>query len=183
MRRWSDRPVRSGELSNALYAQQVRSTYAHLPLTLSISMLNSVLVAFVLLSAASEYKILIWVGLVAGLSVLRFALWHAYRRHDVGLSRKPWAVYLSTAGALASGILWGASAFLFSPLDESHLLFLALIIAGMCAGAATVHAAHFPSVVAFIIPALVPLATSFLIQGSRLQIVSGTMAGIFGVSL
>jgi signal transduction histidine kinase len=154
-----------------------------LPLTLSVSVLNGALVGFVLLSAVSETRILIWTGLVVGLSALRLALWYTYRRTDVELCRTQWGTYLPACGALASGILWGSSAFLFSPLDESHLLFLTLVIAGMCAGAATVHAAHFPSVVAFILPAIVPLAVTFLMQGSRLQIVSGVMAGVFGVSL
>jgi signal transduction histidine kinase len=53
----------------------------------------------------------------------------------------------------------------------------------MCAGAATVHAAHFPSVVAFIVPAILPLTAYFLMQGDRPQIASGVMAGVFGTSL
>jgi signal transduction histidine kinase len=68
-------------------------------------------------------------------------------------------------------------------LDVSHVLFLALVIAGMCAGAATVHAAHFPSVIAFILPATVPLTATFLMQDNKLLIVSGIMASVFGVSL
>ena len=81
------------------------------------------------------------------------------------------------------GTLWGSSTILFLPLDEPNLLFLALVISGMCAGAATVHAAHFPSVVAFIFPAILPLAVDFFVQGSRLQIVSGIMACVFAISL
>jgi hypothetical protein len=55
--------------------------------------------------------------------------------------------------------------------------FLALVIAGMCAGAATVHAAHFPSVIAFILPSILPLTTNLLLENSRLHIASGVMAG------
>jgi signal transduction histidine kinase len=175
--------VRSGRIGDAVYAHQVRSTFAHLPLTLAVSVLNSALVGFVLISIVSGWRILIWISLVVGLSAVRLASWHVYRRFDGEARHQPWMVYAPTAGAFASGILWGSSAFLFSPLDESHLLFLTLVIAGMCAGAATVHAAHFPSVVAFIVPALVPLTANFLMQGNRLQIVTGIMAGVFGVSL
>jgi signal transduction histidine kinase len=71
----------------------------------------------------------------------------------------------------------------FSPLDGLHLLFVALVIAGMCAGAATVHAAYFPSVVTFILPAIAPLAAIFFIQGNQLQVVSGLMTCVFGMSL
>jgi signal transduction histidine kinase len=110
-------------------------------------------------------------------------LWYAHRRTDVDLWDNPWWARLGISGVLASGVLWGCVTFVFSPLDESHLLFTALVISGMCAGAATVHAAHFPSVVAFIIPAIAPLAANFFIQGNRLHIVAGFMACIFGISL
>ena len=174
--------MRSGKLSDALYAEQVRTTYAHLPLTLSVSVLNSILVGFVLNSVVSQSRILIWVGLVVGLSALRLATWRAYMRRKDLWHRSRWTQF-STAGALASGILWGASTFVFLPLDVSHVLFLALVIAGMCAGAATVHAAHFPSVIAFILPATVPLIVNLLMQDNKLQVASGIMAGVFGVSL
>jgi signal transduction histidine kinase len=175
--------VRSGKLSDAVYAEQVRTTYAHLPLTLSVSVLNSVLVGFVLRSVTSGSRILIWLGLVAGLSALRLASLRAFIRRDTGSRSRAYWTHFLTAGALASGILWGCGIFLFSPLDDSHVLFLALIIAGMCAGAATVHAAHFPSVAAFIVPAILPLTANFLVQGNELQIALGIMASVFGVSL
>ena len=53
----------------------------------------------------------------------------------------------------------------------------------MCAGAATVHAVHFPSVIAFIFPSILPLTTNLLLGNSRLHIASGVMVGIFGISL
>ena len=78
----------------------------------------------------------------------------------------------------------GAPAYSCSLLSTtSQLLFLTLVIAGMCAGAATVHAAHFPSVAAFILPAVLPLTIAFLTKGDKLQVVSGIMAGVFGLSL
>jgi len=175
--------MRSAKLSDAVYAEQVRTTYAHLPLTLSVSVLNGMLVGFVLRSIVPEAWILVWIGLIAGLSALRLASWRAYMCLDVGSWRRPYWTHYLTAGALTSGILWGCGTFLFFPLDDTHVLFLALVIAGMCAGAATVHAAHFPSVVAFIVPAIVPLAAHFFMQGNRLHIASGVMAGVFGVSL
>ena len=144
---------------------------------------NSVLLGFVMASAAAPSTILVWIGLVAGLSAVRLALWQVHPRHDLGPKQDPRWAWLATTGSLASGILWGCSTILFYPLDESHLLFLALVISGMCAGAATVHAAHFPSVVAFILPAILPLTVNFFVQGNKLQVVSGIMACVFGVSL
>ncbi|HME24154.1 MAG TPA: ATP-binding protein [Acetobacteraceae bacterium] len=166
-----------------MYAEQVRSSYAHLPLTLTVSVLNSVLLGFVLASGVSQARIVTWIGLVVGLSAIRFALLYAYSRLDVGPRHSRWWTRFAAIEAFVSGVLWGSGVFFFAPLDESQLLFLALVISGMCAGAATVHAAHFPTVIAFILPAILPLTLNFLAQGNRLQVVSGVMAGIFGISL
>lgn len=165
---------------SAVYDAQIRSSFGHLPLTLVVSVLNSLLLGLVLASAVSMTILVSWVALVVLLSSLRFGLWYAHRRIDLGIAT--WAT-LATLGALLSGFLWGCTPLLFAPLDEAHLVFLAFVLAGMCAGAATVHAAHLPSAIAFIIPTIGPLAGTFFIFGARLQTVSGLMIVIFGVSL
>lgn len=169
---------------DAVYSQQVLSSYSHLPLTLSISALNSILLGFVLSAVASMSIILIWIGIMVAQCAVRVLLWSVCRRAETTDSRtSPWSAPIQTAGSLFSGILWGSVPFVFAPLDEAHLLFVALVIAGMCAGAATVHAAYFPAVAAFILPAILPLAANFFIEGNRLQTISGLMACIFGTSL
>jgi signal transduction histidine kinase len=175
--------VRSARLSATVYAEQVRTTYVHLPLTLCVSVLNSLLAAFVLISVVAESKVIAWLSLVVVLSALRFVGWRAYMHLDIGLPDRPFWTHFLTADSCASGLLWGCTIFLFSPLDDPHVFFLALVIAGMCAGAATVHAAHFPSVIAFILPSILPLTTNLLLENSRLHIASGVMAGVFGASL
>ena len=110
-------------------------------------------------------------------------LWYTHARLDIGADSNSWWAHMAIVGALISGLLWGCGPFVFSPLDDAHLLFVALVVGGMCAGAATVHAAYFPLVVAFILPAILPLAVYFFMQGGRLQIVAGVMASVFGMSL
>ena len=175
--------MRTSRGPDPVYAEQVRSSYGQLPLTLSVSVLNSLLIGFVLASNVAATRIVVWVGLVASLSALRLGLWYTHRRLDTGSRHGRYWSSLATAGALASGIIWGSGAFIFAPLGEAHLLFLALVICGMCAGAATVHAAYFPSVVAFILPAILPLTLYFLMETDRLHVVAGVMAGVFGISL
>jgi signal transduction histidine kinase len=175
--------MRTSRGPDPVYAEQVRSSYGQLPLTLSVSVLNSLLIGFVLASNVAATRIVVWVGLVASLSALRLGLWYTHRRLDTGSRHGRYWSSLATAGALASGIIWGSGAFIFAPLGEAHLLFLALVICGMCAGAATVHAAYFPSVAAFILPAILPLTLYFLMETDRLHVVAGVMAGVFGISL
>jgi hypothetical protein len=135
-------------------AEQVDSTYVHLPLTLSVSVFNSVLLGLVMIPVVSGPRILTWVAVMVGLSALRFVLWYVHRRREVEPAQNRCWTYLAIAGAFVSGILWGSGTFVFSPVDDMHQLFIALVIGGMCAGAATVHAAHFPSVLAFILPTI-----------------------------
>jgi signal transduction histidine kinase len=169
--------------AEAVRAAQVRSTFEHLPLTLTASALNSLLLGFVESSVVPLAIIALWITLVVVLAALRGCLWFAYWRMNLRIPRKLGWATLATIGTLLSGMLWGCTPLLFAPLDEAHLLFLALILAGMSAGAATVHAAYLPSVVAFIAPAIGPLAATFFVLGGRLQTVSGVLTVIFGISL
>ena len=124
-------PARS---SDPVYAEQVRSSYLHLPLTLSVSIVNSILLGFVLAPVVPVLTIVVWIGLVGGLSCIRAVLWYAHRHRDVGPDFNPRWGDLAAAGALISGILWGAAPFVFSPLDEAYLLFLALVSAACAQG-------------------------------------------------
>ncbi len=114
--------------SDPVYVEQVRSSYLNLPLALSVSILNSILLGFVLAPVVPILTVLEWTGFVVGLSCVRAVVWYAHRRLDVGPDSQPRWSYLAVAGALLSGLLWGAGPLVFSPLDEAHLLLLALVL-------------------------------------------------------
>jgi len=172
----SDRPL-------TLYAAQIRSSIEHVPLAVTVSIANGLLVGFVMASVISPAIVSAWIGLLLGVSAFRAAVFYAHRRNDIGAHRPHVLAALATSGTALAGMSWGCTPLLFSHLDEAHLLFLALVIAGMCAGAATVHAAHSTSVVAFVVPAILPLAATFFVLGGRLQAFAGAMTAIFGISL
>jgi signal transduction histidine kinase len=175
--------TKSKEADTLLRAEQIRSTYSHLPLTLSISVANSFLVGFVLTPVASFEIIVIWIGLIIAQSLLRIIARFLYFRADVRTQDSPWWGRAQAVGAGCSGILWGCAPLLFGQLDDAHLLFVTLVIGGMCAGAATVDSAYSPIVAAFLVPALVPLAAKFLLAGDRPHATAGVLVCIFGVSL
>ena len=78
--------------NDAVYSQQVRSSYSHLPLTLSVSVLNSILLGFVLSAVASMSIILIWIGLMVTQCVVRVLLWSVCRRAEMMTSEIcPWS--------------------------------------------------------------------------------------------
>lgn len=55
----------------------------------------------------------------------------------------------------------------------------AFVIGGMCAGAASVHAAHLPTSLSFTFPACLPLAASLLLNGNVQGIAAGSMILVF----
>ncbi len=83
--------------SDPVYVEQVRSSYLNLPLALSVSILNSILLGFVLAPVVPILTVLEWTGFVVGLSCVRAVVWYAHRRLDVGPDL-PTALELSRSG-------------------------------------------------------------------------------------
>ena len=162
-----------------LRTQQVRSSFAHLPLTLSVSALNSTLLGAVFFDVVAREIILVWVGIQLGLSLARIILWYMHYRFDTARKGDWRWGYLATTGAFLSGLAWGYAPLL-APFTDTQLLFVTLVICGMCAGAATVHAAHASAMVAFVVPTILPLAILFFL---RHQPMFGAMTCIFGASM
>jgi signal transduction histidine kinase len=164
-------------------AERIRAVYAQLPLALAVVVINATLVAVVFSPFTSTRGLLCWLGGVYTVAALRMIGCCRYRRSDEQPAHFSFWVRQSIVGALLSGALWGLGAVVFFPPTDVGQLFLALVIAGMCAGAATVHAPHIPTVVAFILPATIPLAARFLAAGGALQVIFGIMILIFGLAL
>jgi signal transduction histidine kinase len=164
-------------------AERIRAVYAQLPLALAVVVINATLVAVVFSPFTSTRGLLCWLGGVYTVAALRMIGCCRYRRSDQEPAHFSFWVRQSIVGALLSGALWGLGAVVFFPPTDVGQLFLALVIAGMCAGAATVHAPHIPTVVAFILPATIPLAARFLAAGGALQVIFGIMILIFGLAL
>ena len=163
--------------------ERIRTVFQQAHLTLLVTVINAVLTASVLVPVVDIRLLATWTGLIAAVSAGRWGI----RRLFLRLQPKPeqlrrWTL-LSIAGSLITGILWGFGVLVLCPPIGMYQLFLTFVIGGMCAGAITVNSAHFPTVLAFIIPAGLPLAASFLHGGVRLQVISALMLVIFSVAL
>jgi len=128
-----------------------------------------------------EHEIIrIWVFSVVIIVAGRLVL--AIRFHQVSLTSsklEKWGNYF-LAGVFLSGITWGcASYFLFPAGDVAHQALLAVILAGMSAGAVSVLSARWNAVILFLVPSLLPLAISFLNVGNTRFTVLGFVVVIF----
>jgi signal transduction histidine kinase/CheY-like chemotaxis protein len=166
-----------------LYAAQIRSSIEHLPLAVTVSVANGLLVGFVMAQVVSTTVVVAWIAMLLVLSAFRATVFYTFRQTNIDAQRQHVLAALATSGTILAGVSWGCAPLLFTHLDEAHLMFLAFVIAGMCAGAATVHAAHLTSVVGFIVPAISPLAATFFTLGGHLRVIAGAMTVIYGIAL
>jgi len=184
-------------------AERLQSVFQQLPLTISVTVINAGLTAAVLAPLVSRRALLAWLAAIVAVSAVRLALRpRFFRQTATGIPNgapaglpagtppgipldaavRRWRA-VSVLGALTIGLLWGLGLLAMFPAEETTQLFLAFVVGGMCAGATTVSAAHFPTAAAFIVPASLPLVFGLLAGDSGSRIVSALMVAIFAVSL
>jgi signal transduction histidine kinase len=164
-------------------AERLRSVLQQAPLTLLVSIINAVLSAIVFAPVAGGTVLSLWVASIVVISLVRAAIRRRLLAATPGKIAPGSMAAISVAGSAATGMLWGAGAVFLSPNAEVFQLFFAFVIGGMCAGTSSVNSAHAPTVLAFILPASLPLAGRFLAEGSPPLLVSGLMTLLFAVAL
>ena len=164
-------------------AARVRSVYERLTGASLITMVNGALMASVL-----EWRVIspwpwVWLGLVILLAAGRVASGRAYLRDARPADRLQAWETIVVAGSFLSGALWGVGAAWLFPADEAGQWLWIFLIAGMCAGAATLHAAHAPTAIAYIVPAAAPLALRLALVGRAPQLAAAAMIVIFVIAI
>jgi signal transduction histidine kinase len=176
-------PIVSDQEKLFIDSERVSSVLQQAPLTLLVSVLNAVLTAIVLAPAVNHTHMATWVATIAAVSCARWLVRQNLLRPALGVQSSRKLAAISVIGSLANGLVWGAWAAFLSPDAEIYQLFFAFVIGGMCAGTTAVNAAHAPTVLAFILPASLPLAARFLSEGSSPLIVSGLMTLVYAAAL
>ncbi|MDH5544025.1 MAG: ATP-binding protein [Gammaproteobacteria bacterium] len=157
--------------------EQVKALYDNLNLTAIISVINAAILAFVVWEETDRQTLLIWLSVTQGLSVLRLADLYLYRSKQIRQISPAWRFNL---GTLFSGVSWGSSALLIIPnVAIEYQLFIALILAGNCAGAASTFSHTRTALYAFIVPITVPFVFQFLRGDTQIEIAVGILGAIF----
>ena len=172
----------AGKLSDHLFAEHIRALYGQMPTAIVVNAINTTVAAAIFASLLGG-RVALWFGAAVAISLFRWWVWRSWARDD-GQSNEPehWA-NLSVVGALLSGLLWGGGAVAFFPDIGPDMPFMVIVIAGMCAGAVGIYSAHFPSLVAFLGPATLPVATRLAMHGSIDDISLAAMMVVFVVVL
>jgi signal transduction histidine kinase len=163
--------------------ERLIAAFGQIPVAVLVTVVNAVIMATALLSIGWNSFVHAWVVAVVLVSAARLILWNAFRRAGPGILRHPGWVLASVAGAGAAGLLWGGGSVLLLPPSETYQLLWVFLIAGMCAGAAGLHHAHLPTALAFIVPAGLPLALRFALDGSERRAAAAGMIVVFVAAL
>ena len=160
-----------------LEAERVRAVFTQAPVTLVATLVNAVLATGLTVLGRGDWRALPWCAVVVVVTALRAVTWQRYRAAGRADDRIwQWA---SVGGSLASGIAWGGGAAWLMPETESYRLFWIFLVGGMCAGAASLHYPHLPTVLAYLLPAGLPLALRCLAEGGSDGMVEALLLVVF----
>jgi signal transduction histidine kinase len=164
-------------------AERLRSAFQQIPVAALVTVVNAALVAGVVSGSQHDRWISAWFTATVLVAIGRLVLWAASRRL-VRLAAPLWPWSLASAGgAFLSGLLWGGGSVWLLPGSDVSQLFWVFLIGGMCAGAASLHYAHLPTALAFIVPSALPLAVRYAWEGTGWHAAAAIMIVVFLMAL
>jgi len=165
-------------------AEQTRQLYAALPSILTITSLAATLLVVTRSAApAAQGPVIAWAVAFALLTALRAAQFVAFRRARPGPTRAGrWYAGFAVLTTL-SGLLWGASAWVFLTGDSQHTALLTFIVAGLGAGALVNLSARWQCAWLFLLPATVPFMLRFLTLDAPMAEATAALIALFIVAL
>jgi signal transduction histidine kinase len=176
--------VPANEITIALRAEQLRAVFRQLPIGIVVNLVNAALTAIVLSTLGTHPFPVVWFSLVALVTAGRWILWRRYLRSSTGTERNRIWLRLAVCGSLLTGSCWGFGGMLLFPLvPVPGQVFLTFVIGGMCAGTVVLNASHLPTLLAFLLPASLPMAARFFAEATATDSTLGAMIVVFATAL
>jgi signal transduction histidine kinase/CheY-like chemotaxis protein len=175
--------VPRAEIESETLDAQVRLLYAQAPIVLTTNVVNAGLIVLVLAIYAGETRWWLFFASIAALTAARAVLWRRYVSAPARARSARTGAMLATAGSALSGLIWGLGAGLLPSDNITEQTFLAFVIGGMCAGALVSLSYHLATFVAYVLPATLPLAIRFLLNGSAIHVAMAAMVLVFAAAL
>lgn len=170
--------------SDPLYAEQVKLLYEGAPLAYTVTLINGAILAYVQSALIPIAVVLAWYGCLFFATMGRALVTWRYGRVKPGPDQARFWNIAYVIGAAAAGSVWGAAGLVLFPSDSiAHQVFVAFVLAGMAAGGISVLAPRMEACLAFLLPALLPLAVQYLALRTPLQTAMGVMTLIFLAAL
>ena len=161
-------------------SEQIRIVYAAVPSSLATLLIASSILSATLWDVVDQRAILAWFVLTNLLSLHRMYMYRRFRRLETGAVVDYAWHRRAIVASLASGITWGIGGFLlFAEHSQAHQVFLAIVIAGMCAGAITTLSAILPAARGFVVFAVAPLVIKFNLAHNEFSLAVTLMSILF----
>ncbi|HVN24526.1 MAG TPA: ATP-binding protein [Syntrophorhabdales bacterium] len=167
-----------------VYAEQVRQLYSNSMPGLLASAINALLIVVIQRSVTPHSNLIVWIALLAVISLLRYRDIRAYWREPPEAAQAArWGKRFAIGLAL-SGVAWGSAAIFLFPVESlAHETFLAFVVGGMVAGAAAAFSSIMTAFLAYSVPALTPIIVHFALLGDELRLAMGGMTLLFGIMM
>jgi len=164
-------------------AEQLHLAYEAFPGGAVIVIINAFLLTIVQWEVIDHVVLLTWFLILAVITMLRGLLYIFYKRcrHDF-INVEKWERFF-LIGVVAAALLWGATGIWLFSEDIVYQVFLAFVLAGMCAGAVTTLSFMRWPVISFLIITLSPLIMQLLQSEEFILIIMGVMLILFMVGL
>ncbi|MCP4980069.1 MAG: bifunctional diguanylate cyclase/phosphodiesterase [Gammaproteobacteria bacterium] len=161
-------------------SEQVRIIFASTTSTLLAILLSSFILAAVQWDTINHTTVIAWFVTINLLSLVRLLLYIQFKKlPGDGPIDDSWHGK-AVATSIASGITWGAGAFLlFSEQSLVHQVLPAFVIAGICAGAITTLSSITTAARGFVVCALAPIIFKFNLIDSHISFEMTIMTLLF----
>ncbi len=159
---------------------QLSILFDQLPQGLIATVVNSSLMAWVLLAVQPQAKIMAWTLAVYVMCAVRFATLRAFRRENSdAFDVQKWR-RLFLLGSTATALAWGtAGAWLFPDSSYQHQAFIGFVLAGMAAGASGSMAADDKIYRIYLALAIMPYLMRLVIEGHSVSLAMAAMCLAF----
>lgn len=162
-------------------AESYKLLSASAPVSILISTLLAFMVVSVLFSQIAPMSLLFWLVSIIIIHLVRIVLVFKFKP-SAKLNQQQIKQYFNyfRIGVLLSALAWGGTGCFFSQqLDLAYQVFIAFTLGGLSAGATSWLASDRVSIIAFIIPIMLPNALFFLSSDNTIGLSMGMMMLLF----
>jgi PAS domain S-box-containing protein len=156
---------------NRIVAEQTRSIYTMAPVPMLAPLANSLFLAVFLWGSVSNTAIILWVSVNWLLTFGRYALIYGFHKAgppDSGIRK--WKAYFN-ASVLLAGLAFGSAGVFLFPMGSMPLqALLAIVLAGMVAGATAAYNIQVSTYFLYSIPVFLPVVIRNLLIDDMLHL-------------
>ena len=169
-----------GARTPEIFAEQVRLLYRLSKPAYVGTLVNVMVIAMALRNVTPLPLLLSWVALVTVVTLSRYLLFKAYFSRPLKVEEAPlWANRFSV-GTLVMGCMWGLLGSVLMPQEEIMYQFLIVfLIVAMVASAMMVLTPVKLPLLAFSMPALLPVIFAMFVQGGDVHFYMGVLLLVF----